>query len=214
MPSNYELNTNLLAFLKKQAKQFLFFEDGVSKLPNFGTSTGRNMMLYDGTQPFELNMKGGHLYAKPSSIASPVRYLPWVTPKGVAYMKIDPNAHIVTTAQLSGCNMYVAKIGGDTWLFHASDNSRIVTNEFFKRIMAEKAMRSLRGTSFCLSLEKGRQTFYPKTRCGGVFLGQKVVKTVDGTSAWGFYFFDVHRMKIHRLASSDAGTNATLPIAA
>ncbi|MCP3979323.1 MAG: hypothetical protein GY716_08345 [bacterium] len=209
MSGEYALHHNLLAFLKKQTDTFVLQQRLNGKRP---VSIRGNHQLWDGEQPykFNLNRKTKSLEAEATQQPFNVRYLPWVQPKGVSFMKIDPKAHIVTTAQLSGCSMFVALVNGEPWMFHASDNSTNVTNAWFKRTAAYEAMRRLGGLSFCLSLEKGCDAY--KKGSGGIFFGQRVVKATDGKSAWGFYFFNSLDAKVHRLASSDPGTNATLPV--
>ena len=155
MPSNYELNYNLLAFLRKYEKTLLISG------PTINRQT-RDVVKVDGEQPYELCLQGGCIKAEKRNKSQkwPVRYLPWVAPRGVAYMEIDPAAHIVTTAQLSGCSMFVAVDNNRIWMFHASDDSTNVLNEHFKRTSAENAMRIAGCLSFCLTLEKKRFEFY------------------------------------------------------
>ena len=209
MPSQYELNYNLLAFLSKYNGNLLM------RGPTIGRRT-RDIVQVDGEQPYELKLNGGAIEAnkKDKGQKWPVRYLPWIAPRGVAYMEIDPAAHIVTTAQLSGCSMFVAVNGDKIWMFHASDNSTNVLNEFMKRTGAETAMRKAGCSSFCLTLEKKRFEFYKPPRVAGIFFGQRAVKTSDGSSAWGFYLYNNFDKKVYRVPSSNAYTNATLPMAA
>ena len=171
---------------------------------------------YVGTRPFDPKWEGANSLSfikftvLPEVAKSAVRFLPFREDK-VTYMKIDPEATVVYTSQLSGCNVYVSTVGSDVWLFHANANATKAdgnaVNNATKRTMAMAARTRAGGTDWDLKLERGMEDFYPEGAAVGVFFGQKVV--LGGKSGWGFYLLDLDG-KIHRFASSVAGTNATV----
>jgi hypothetical protein len=174
-----------------------------------------NQIQFDGTKCFDVGWMGAPVAKvtvapSPGTSRSPTRFLPFQEDK-VTCMMVDPGASAVFTSQLTGCNIYVSTIGGDVWLFHANANGTVGDNNAnnrAKRTLAEAARSRLGGTSWDLSLERGVQPFYPAGSAAGIFFGQKVV-AVGGGSGWGFYLYTVDGI-VHRLASSIAGTNATV----
>ena len=179
------------------------------------TEVTKTQLSYRGDKHFDLDFVPAPVLKvlvrpAPPGAKSPTRFLPF-RPDCVSWMRIDPTATTVYTAQLSGCNMYVSTIGTDVWLFHTNANTEAddAANARKKRSMAEAVRTRLGGTSWDLSLERGVQPFYQVGVAAGIFFGQKVVSTKSGNSAWGFYLYtpDGH---VHRIASSVGATNATL----
>jgi len=129
---------------------------------------------------------------------SPTRFLPWED-NGCTFFKIDDNADIVWTTQLSGCNMYVYKTtgqGGGVWLFHANSNANTANaaaNNMAKRTLAAAARNHVTGAGnglWDLSLERGVQSFYPAGAAAGIFFGQRTKAIGDADDQWEWSLFD------------------------
>lgn len=51
-----------------------------------------------------------------------IQYLPWAPDKST-YMRVDPNATLIFTGPLQGCNIYIGDNGGIPIIFHCNYNS-------------------------------------------------------------------------------------------
>ena len=110
--------------------------------------------------------------------------------------------------------MYVKTIAGGAnagiWLFHTNANATpgLVPGNAVKQGLRNGALAALGTAGPCdIDMERGQ---YPGGAQGGIFFGQKVVHALTGAFAWGFYFYDPLAGQVHALASTVAGTNATI----
>jgi hypothetical protein len=215
MSDQYSLNTNPYAFLSGRGNVLMGeakYDDATS-ISNWRQKNAEDKtVLYRGDVYWELGFANPKITLDAAKVRSPVVFMPYEE-DACTYMKIQPNAAIFFTSQLSGCNVYVATITGNAnagvWVFHANANSsKGDDNNRVKRLMAEKARNQLGGSSWDLSLERGTHANYKVGDASGIFFGQTVVSVADKQSAWGFYLYKIDG-SIIRLASSVAGTNAT-----
>jgi hypothetical protein len=177
------------------------------------TNNNDDTLMFGGTKYFDARWIGAEsrIRVEATGSSSPCRFLPF-QPDRCTYMEVDSAASAVFTSQLSGCNIYVSTVNGAIWLFHANANAATGSNDAnnnTKRALAQRARQRVRGMGWDLSLERGVQAFYPAGAAVGIFFGQKVGR-VAGGSGWGFYLYTLDG-QVHRLASNQAGTNATLP---
>ena len=215
MSDKYRVNTNPLSWLSSQTGSVTIGEPYVADTTGWRTVETDKRWRFNSTKKFELGVTMVGTNPKITVAAavgkSPIRFLPF-RESGVAYMKLDDSASVVFTSQLTGCNMYVATVGGDVWVFHANANdvTDSAGNTRLKRSRAQDALQQAGGNTFDLSLERGFASYYQAGTAAGIFFGQKVTKVQNGKSAWGFYLYNPYDHQVHRLASSVAGTNATM----
>jgi len=179
-----------------------------------GVQQTADRILFDGTIAYNIvSADGNYLRIDRAVGASPIRFLPF-RPDHVTYQQVDPNASVIFTAALSGCNMYVKTITGGpnagTWLFHTNANTTpaVLVGNGVKQVQRNGALTAIGAVGACdISMERGN---YPGGAQGGIFFGQKVVHAVTGAGAWGFYFYDPVAGQVHALASTVAHTNATI----
>jgi hypothetical protein len=179
-----------------------------------GVQQTATRILFDGTIPYSIvSADGSYLRLDRTPGPSPIRFLPF-RPNHVTYQRVDPAASVIFTAALSGCNMYVKTIVGGAnagiWLFHTNANATpgLVAGNGAKQVHRNGALAALVAVGVCdINMERGN---YPGGAQGGIFFGQKVTHTITGASDWGFYLYDPVAGQVHALASTVAGTNATI----
>lgn len=72
-----------------------------------------------------------------------IRFLPWKADT-VTYMVLDPAATTFFTGPLSGCSIFVGRVGlGPYWVFHANRNSTGAPNPAVKASMATNVITRL-----------------------------------------------------------------------
>jgi hypothetical protein len=65
-----------------------------------------------------------------------IRYLPWKA-NAVTYMTLDNAAKTFFTGPLSGCSIYIGKVGTTYWAFHANRNATGAPNPAVKATMVD-----------------------------------------------------------------------------